>query len=78
MKNYRKDFRETCAKVWECIAGDSTVSRRGMSVSLRIAESSIQSAMNALQEVGLLKREGYGKGRKWIVKSSVEVPEVVG
>ena len=75
MKNYRKDFRETCARVWECLAEDSTVPRRGMSVSLRIAESSVQSAMNALQEVGLLKREGYGKGRKWIVKSSIEVPE---
>ena len=78
MKNYRKDFRETCAKVWESLAGDSTVSRREMSVALRIAESSVQSAMNALQEVGLLKREGYGKGRKWIIKSSVEEPEVIG
>ena len=78
MKNYRKDFRETCAKVWESLAGDSAVSRREMSVALRIAESSIQSAMNALQEVGLLKREGYGKGRKWIVKSSVEESEVIG
>ncbi len=69
MSGYRKDFRETCAKVWECLAADNTVPRREMSVRLGIAESSVQSAMNALQEVGLLKREGYGKGRKWIVRN---------
>lgn len=26
--------------------------------------------MNALQEVGLLKKEGYGKGRTWIVMAA--------
>lgn len=70
MRAYRKDFRMTCASVWECLAADSTLSRRSIAFELKIAESSIQSAMNALQEVGLLKREGYGKGRHWIVKTS--------
>ena len=70
MRAYRKDFRRTCASVWECLAADSTLSRRSIAFELKIAESSIQSAMNALQEVGLLKREGYGKGRRWIVKTS--------
>ena len=71
MRAYRKDFRMTCASVWECLAADSTLSRRSIAFELKIAESSIQSAMNALQEVGLLKREGYGKGRRWIVMTSV-------
>ena len=71
MRAYRKDFRRTCASVWECLAADSTLSRRSIAFELKIAESSIQSAMNALQEVGLLKREGYGKGRRWIVMTSV-------
>ncbi|MBP5544144.1 MAG: DUF4062 domain-containing protein [Kiritimatiellae bacterium] len=71
MRAYRKDFRMTCASVWECLAADSTLSRRSIAFELKIAESSIQSAMNALQEVGLLKREGYGKGRHWIIEDSV-------
>ena len=69
MKNYRKDFRITCANVWECLAADTTISRRAIASRVKIAESSVQSAMNALQEVGLLKREGYGKGRTWIVRT---------
>ena len=69
MKGYRKDFRITCANVWDCLASDTTMSRRVIASQLKIAESSVQSAMNALQEVGLLKREGYGKGRIWIVRT---------
>ena len=69
MKNYRKDFRITCANVWECLAADKTISRRAIASRVKIAESSVQSAMNALQEVGLLKKEGYGKGRTWIVRT---------
>jgi predicted HTH transcriptional regulator len=69
MKNYRKDFRITCAHVWECLAADTTISRRAIASRCKIADSSVQSAMNALQEVGLLKREGYGKGRAWIVRT---------
>ena len=69
MKNYRKDFRITCAYVWECLAADTTISRRAIASRVKIAESSVQSAMNALQEVGLLKKEGYGKGRTWIVRT---------
>ena len=69
MKNYRKDFRITCANVWECLAADTTISRRAIASRVKIAESSVQSAMNALQEVDLLKREGYGKGRTWIVRT---------
>ncbi len=70
MKGYRKDFRMTCANVWSCLVDDRTLSRRAIAVKLKIAESSVQSAMNALQEVGLLAKEGYGKGRVWIVKYS--------
>ena len=69
MKNYRKDFRITCANVWQCLAADTTISRRAIASRVKIAESSVQSAMNALQEVGLLKREGYVKGRTWIVRT---------
>ena len=70
MKGHRKDFRMTCANVWSCLVGDRTLSRRAIAVKLKIAESSVQSAMNALQEVDLLAKEGYGKGRVWIVKYS--------
>ena len=69
MKNYRKDFRETCANVWECLAADATLSRKAIAVQLKIAESSVQSATNALQEVGLLEGKGRGKGKIWIVRT---------
>ena len=75
MKNYRKDLRETCGRIWSCLAANINLTQREIAVQLQISESSVLSAMNALQEVGLLKREGYGKGRKWIVKSSIEESE---
>ena len=71
MKGYRRDLRETCARIWECLALNDELTQREIATQLQISESSVLSAMNALQEVGLLKREGYGKGRTWIVKSSV-------
>ena len=43
------------------------MSRRRISQVLGIAESTVQCATNALQEVGLLRREGRGKGSNWIV-----------
>ena len=76
MKGYRKDLRETCGRIWSCLAANINLTQREIAVQLQISESSVLSAMNALQEVGLLKREGYGKGRKWIVKSSIEESEV--
>jgi hypothetical protein len=69
MKNYRKDFRETCANVWECLGADAALPRKAISAQLKIAESSVQSATNALQEVGLLEGKGRGKGRIWIVRT---------
>ena len=69
MKGYRKDLRETCSKVWNTLASDSNLTQREIAIRLRISESSVLSAMNALQEVGLLKREGYGKGRIWIIRT---------
>ncbi len=75
MKGYRKDLRETCGRIWSCLAANINLTQREIAVQLQISESSVLSAMNALQEVGLLKREGYGKGRKWIVKSSIEESE---
>ena len=65
---YRKDFRLTCEKVWRCLACDREMSRRTMAVVLQISESSIQSATNALQEAGLLVREGQRKATRWILK----------
>jgi len=63
----RKDFRAKCERVWLCLEKDSKMSRRRISQELGIAESTVQCATNALQEVGLLRREGLGKGVKWIV-----------
>ena len=71
MKGYRRNLRETCARIWECLASNEELTQREIATQLQISESSVLSAMNALQEVGLLKREGYGKGRHWIVESSV-------
>ena len=70
MKNYRKDFRKTCANVWECLAADGTLPRKAIAVQLKIAESTVQSATNALQEVGLLEGKGRGKGKVWIVRTA--------
>lgn len=69
MKNYRKDFRKTCANVWECLAADGTLPRKAIAVQLKIAESTVQSATNALQEVGLLEGKGRGKGKVWIIRT---------
>lgn len=69
MKNYRKDLRETCSNVWNCLASNSDMTQREIAVRLKISESSVLSAMNALQEVGLLGKTGYGKGRTWIVRT---------
>ena len=63
----RKDFRMMCERVFKCLAKDSRMSRRRISQVLGIAESTVQCATNALQEVGLLRREGRGKGSNWIV-----------
>ena len=68
MKNYRKDFRKTCENVWECLVADATLPRKDIAAQLKIAESSVQSATNALQEVGLLEGKGRGKGKIWIVR----------
>ena len=67
MANYRKDFRETCFKVWQLLREDSSLTQRDIYPRLRLAYSSVQSAYNALQEVGLLRREGRGRGSNWIV-----------
>ena len=71
MKDYRRDLRETCARIRECLASNAELTQREIATQLQISESSVLSAMNALQEVGLLRREGYGKGRHWIVENSV-------
>lgn len=63
----RKDFRMMCERVFKCLAKDSRMSRRRISQELGIAESTVQCATNALQEVGLLRREGRGRGSNWIV-----------
>ena len=70
LKAYRKDLRETCSNVWACLASDSNITQREIAVRLKISESSVLSAMNALQEVGLLGKTGYGKGRTWIVRTT--------
>ena len=70
LKSYRKDLRETCSNVWTCLASDSNITQREIAVRLNISESSVLSAMNVLQEVGLLGKTGYGKGRTWIVRTT--------
>jgi len=70
----RKDFRMKCERVWECLAQDPRMSRHRISQALGIAESTVQCATNALQEVGLLRREGQGKGTRWIVLFSSPEP----
>ena len=74
MANYRKDFRETCFKVWQLLREDSSLTQRDIYPRLRLAYSSVQSAYNALQEVGLLRREGRGKGSNWIVLPQPPLP----
>ena len=70
----RKDFRMMCERVFKCLARDSRMSRRRISQELGIAESTVQCATNALQEIGLLRREGRGKGSNWIVMSQPKQP----
>ena len=71
MASYRKDFRETCRRVWMMLLKDSSLTQRQVYQLLKLPYSSVQSAYNALKEVGLLVKEGNTKGCRWIVNTMV-------
>lgn len=68
MPNARKDFRETCRRVWELLNEDDALRQQDVSSRLQIALNSVQNAYSALMDVGLLRKEGEGRGSKWIVQ----------
>jgi predicted HTH transcriptional regulator len=65
----RKDFRSTCKKVWQLLAINPDLTQVSIASKLRLQPSSVQSACNALKEVGLLVREGARKNGRWIVRT---------
>ena len=67
MPNVRKDFRETCRRVWELLCQDDTLLQQEVSERLEIALNSIQNAYAALKDAGLLIKTGEGRGSKWTV-----------
>lgn len=76
LSNVRKDFRETCRRVWELLNQDETLLQQGVSERLNIALNSVQKAYAVLKNAGLLIKEGEGRGSKWIVNKHVAAEEV--
>lgn len=62
LSNVRKDFRETCRRVWELLNQDETLLQQGVSERLNIALNSVQKAYAVLKNAGLLIKEGEGRG----------------
>ena len=62
----RKDFRITCRVIWQTLEANPNLTQMELAAALKMPASSVQSACNALKEVGLLKREGARKNGKWI------------
>lgn len=75
LPNVRKDFRETCRRVWELLNQDETLLQQGVSERLNIALNSVQKAYAVLKNAGLLIKEGEGRGSKWIVNKNVAAEE---
>ena len=65
----RKDFRGTCKKVWQLLAINPDLPQVSIASKLKLPQSSVQSACNALKEIGLLMREGARKNGRWGVKT---------
>ena len=67
MPGARKDFKETCRQVWELLVLNETLRQIEVSERLKIAHSTVKSVYAALEDAGLLNKEGEGLGSKWIV-----------
>ena len=62
----RKGFRVTCRTIWQTLEANPNLTQMELATALKMPASSVQSACNALKEVGLLKREGARKNGKWV------------
>ena len=69
MGAYRNDFRENARKVLSAFAENPEMDFVRAAQTLGISENSVWRSVRALREVGLLMREGGGKGGRWIVKA---------
>ena len=55
----RKNFRNTCKKVWQLLAVNLDLSQLGIASNLKLPASSVQSVCNAWKEIGLLKEKAF-------------------
>ena len=67
LSGVRKDFRETCRRVWELLSKDEGILQQDICARLQIADSSVRNAYAALKDAGLLIKTGEGRGSKWTV-----------
>ena len=67
LSGVRKDFRETCRRVWELLSKDEGILQQDICARLQIADSSVRNAYAALKDDGLLIKTGEGRGSKWTV-----------
>ena len=67
LSGVRKDFRETCRRVWELLSKDEGILQQDIGARLQIADSSVRNAYAALKDAGLLIKTGEGRGSKWTV-----------
>ena len=67
LSGVRKDFRETCRRVWELLSNDEGILQQDICTRLQIADSSVRNAYAALKDAGLLIKTGEGRGSKWTV-----------
>ena len=65
----QKDFRGTYKKVWLLLAINPDLPQASIASKLKLPQSSVQSACNALKEIGLLVREGARENGRWVVKT---------
>lgn len=69
MGAYRDDFRNNARKIYSAINENPAIDIPRIAKMLALSEISVWRAIRALKGVGLLVREGGGKGGRWIVRS---------
>jgi len=65
LSGIRKDFRETCQRVFEQLLEDETLLQHDIANRLHMADSSVRNAYAALRDAKLLIKDGEGRGSKW-------------
>jgi ATP-dependent DNA helicase RecG len=58
---------KTVDKILDLISKDNTISITQLSTTTNITRSTIQKHIDNLKDKGIIRRDGAGKGGKWII-----------